>query len=81
MYSHHLKRKERKMELRLTKAEEMAANGNINGVAAFIKNHGSEYDRVTIQVLKETLMQAYINANGDNVDSHVFANIKRIANL
>lgn len=65
----------------LTEAEKMAANGNINGVAHFIKTSGKDYDRFDIQILKETLMQAYINKYGYNVDQFVFSNIKRIANL
>lgn len=75
------KRKETKM-ITLTKAEKMAKNANINGVAAFIKDHGKEYDRVTIEVMKETLMESYLAEIRDfEMDRHIFSNIRRIANL
>ena len=64
----------------LSEAEEMAKEANINGVSAFIKNHSTEYDRVSIQLLKESLMAAYIAEAGE-MNQYVFSNIKRIANL
>lgn len=70
------------MEITLKDAESMAKAANINGVAAFIRNHGAEYDRVTIQVMKESLMSAYLEEiSGREMDEYIFANIGRIANL
>lgn len=68
--------------MKLIEAEAAAKKANINAVAAFINENGKEYDRVSIQVLKESLMAAYINEVKDaEMDQHVFSNIQRIANL
>ena len=66
----------------LAEAEKMSASANINGVAAFIREHGSEHDRVTIQVMKESLMSAYLEeVAGREMDEFIFSDIQRIANL
>lgn len=70
------------MEITLTDARNMAKTANINGVAAFIRNHGREYDPITIQVMKESLMVSYLDQVADmEMDEYIFSNIKRIANL
>ncbi len=51
--------------MKLQEAEEYAKNANINAVAAFIQESADEYDRISIQILKETLLQAYIDQNRD----------------
>lgn len=66
----------------LQEAEKFARQGNINGVAAFIQEHKSEYDSVTIQVMKETLLQSYLDKNRDReMDQYIFSDIDRITNL
>lgn len=66
----------------LTQAEQFAAEANINGVAAFLQqDDAKEYDRVTIEVMLETLMQSYIESISGTIDHYAFVNIKRIANL
>lgn len=68
----------------LAQAEEMAKQGNINGVEAFIRDHGKEYDHITIQIMKETLMAAVIGqgtGTDDAMDQFLFSRIKRVANL
>lgn len=68
--------------MKLIEAEAAAKEANINAVAAFIRENGKDYDRVSIQILKETLMAAYLEeTNGREMDQHIFSNIKRIANL
>lgn len=68
--------------MKLIEAEAAAKEANINAVAAFIRDNGSEYDRVSIQVLKESLMAAYLaKTNGKEMDEYIFSDIKRIANL
>lgn len=68
--------------MKLIEAEAAAKEANINAVAAFIRENGKDYDRVSIQILKETLMAAYLEeTNGREMDPHIFSNIKRIANL
>ncbi len=68
--------------MKLIEAEAAAKEANINVVAAFIRENGKDYDRVSIQILKETLMAAYLEeTNGREMDQHIFSNIKRIANL
>lgn len=69
------------MEITIKEAEKMARGANINGVAAFIRQHGSEYDPVTIQVMRESLMAAYIAQVDGEMDQYIFSNIQRIANL
>lgn len=68
----------------LAQAEEMAEQANINGVEAFIRDHGKEHDRVTIQLMKESLMAAVIEqgtGTDDAMDQYLFSRIKRVANL
>lgn len=68
--------------MKLIEAEAAAKEANINAVAAFIRDNGSEYDRVSIQVLKESLMAAYLGkTSGKEMDEYIFSDIKRIANL
>ena len=68
--------------MKLIEAEAAAKKANINAVAAFINENGKEYDQVSIQVLKESLMAAYLNEIKDEeMDQHIFSNIQRIANL
>lgn len=68
--------------MKLIEAEAAAKEANINAVAAFIRENGKDYDRASIQVLKESLMAAYLEeVNGREMDQHIFSNIKRIANL
>lgn len=66
----------------LAQAEQFANEANINGVAAFLNQPESkEFDQVTINLLKENLMAAYIAETNGNMDEYIFSNIKRIANL
>lgn len=68
--------------MKLIEAEAAAKKANINAVAVFINENGKEYDQVSIQVLKESLMAAYLNEIKDEeMDQHIFSNIQRIANL
>lgn len=68
--------------MKLIEAEAAANEANINAVAAFIQASGKEYDRASIQILKESLMASYINEIKDaEMDQHIFSNIQRIANL
>lgn len=68
-------------EITLKQAEKMARAGNINGVAAFIRDYGAEHDRVTIDIMRENLMAAYIESLDGRMDQYAFSDIKRIANL
>lgn len=69
-------------EMVLNDAETLAKQADIRSVGAFIKMHGNECDRVSIQILKETLMSAYLKeVEGEEMDQHIFANIKAIANM
>lgn len=68
--------------MKLIEAEAAAKEANINAVAAFIRDNGSEYDRVSIQVMKESLMAAYLEkTSGKEMNEYIFSDIKRIANL
>lgn len=66
-------------KITLQEAEEFAANANINGVAAFLRQpEAKEYEFMTIHMLKESLMQAYIKEIDGAMDIHIFSNIQRI---
>lgn len=66
----------------LAEIEAAAKSANINMVAAWIKENGNDYDRCTIQALKESLMEAYIESvRGQEMDEFIFNNIGRIADL
>lgn len=70
----------------LKQAENFAKNGNINGVAAFFAQQKQkdceEYDRVSYQTIKETLMKTIIDdCSSKEMDEFLFSNIKRVANL
>lgn len=67
----------------LAEAEKMAEGANINGVEAFMRqSDAKEYDRVTIEVLKETLMSAYINEIKElEMDRSIMSNLGRIASM
>lgn len=63
----------------LQQAQEYAENANINGVAAFLRQpEAKEYEFMTILMLKESLMQAYIKEIDGAMDIHIFSNIARI---
>lgn len=68
----------------LKQAETFAKDGNINGVAAFFTQQKDckEYDRVSYQTIKETLMKTIIDDySSKEMDEFLFSNIKRVANL